>query len=236
LTSIVTDALHVGGLVPSFTSCGLSVSRGRGEYILFSQVTHVDDSVDPVRDLETIQYELCQKDLVYVESAIEKENKDVKKNPQCKLSPTFISTMDKVLALLRANKPIRDGQFSSGEVDMVIKKLGHLITSKPIIYLVNLTEKDYLRKKNKWLLKIHTWIKEHGGGVMIPFSVEFEQNLWERRADAAAVEAYLTEAGEGARSAMPKMIVQGYQELNLMYYFTAGDKEVCGCVCACLCA
>jgi len=196
----------------------------------------VDDSVDPVRDLETIQYELCQKDLVYVESAIEKENKDVKKNPQCKLSPTFISTMDKVLALLRANKPIRDGQFSSGEVDMVIKKLGHLITSKPIIYLVNLTEKDYLRKKNKWLLKIHTWIKEHGGGVMIPFSVEFEQNLWERRADAAAVEAYLTEAGEGARSAMPKMIVQGYQELNLMYYFTAGDKEVCGCVCACLCA
>lgn len=45
-------------------------------------MTHVDDSVDPVRDLETIQYELCQKDLVYVESAIEKENKDIKKNPQ----------------------------------------------------------------------------------------------------------------------------------------------------------
>lgn len=43
---------------------------------------------------------------------------------QCKLSPTFISTMDKVLALLKANKPIRDGEFSSSEVDMVIKKLG----------------------------------------------------------------------------------------------------------------
>jgi obg-like ATPase 1 len=93
--------------------------------------------------------------------------------------------MEKVLALLEANKPIRDGEFSSVEVDMIVKKLGHLITSKPISYLINLTEKDYLRKKNKWLLKIHTWIKEHGGGVMIPFSVEFEQKLWERRSDPA---------------------------------------------------
>lgn len=49
-----------------------------------------------------------------------------------------------------------------------------------------------------------------------------ERHMW----DSSGLQAYLAEAGEGARSAMPKMVVQGYKELNLMYYFTAGDKEV----------
>mmetsp|Transcript_5608 Transcript_5608/g.9677 ORF Transcript_5608/g.9677 Transcript_5608/m.9677 type:complete len:399 (-) Transcript_5608:59-1255(-) len=186
------------------------------------EVCHVDDTIDPVRDLDTIQHELCQKDLAYVLSAVEQEKKDVKKNPTMKLSLTFTTVMEKVQALLEANKPVRDGEFSPPEVDMIINKLGHLITSKPVIYLVNLTEKDYIRKKNKHLLKIHTWIKEHGGGMMIPFSIEYEQNLWDARADPAATEALTAEA----KSAMPKMIVQGYKELNLMYFFTAGEKEV----------
>ena len=64
-----------------------------------------------------------------------------------------------------------------------------------------------MRKKNKWLLKIHTWIKEHGGGVMIPFSVEFEQELWDLREDEEAQKAFLETAEEG-KSAMPKMVVQ----------------------------
>lgn len=46
-----------------------------------------------------------------------------------------------VVALLEANKPVREGEFSTPEVDMIISKLGHLITSKPVVYLVNLTEK-----------------------------------------------------------------------------------------------
>mmetsp|Transcript_14322 Transcript_14322/g.19757 ORF Transcript_14322/g.19757 Transcript_14322/m.19757 type:complete len:408 (+) Transcript_14322:63-1286(+) len=189
------------------------------------EVCHVDDTIDPVRDLETIQFELCQKDLVYVKKAMEDEAKDVKRSQGTKLSEVFTSTMDKVLAMLEANKPVRDGEWSGVEVDMIINKLGHLITSKPVVYLVNLTQKDYVRKKNKWLLKIHTWIKEHGGGVMIPFSVEFEQNLWDRRSDPEAQAAFC-ESNEGVKSALPKMIVQGYKELNLIYFFTAGEKEV----------
>ena len=52
-----------------------------------------------------------------------------------------IIILSQVQALLEANKPVRDGEFSPPEVDMIINKLGHLITSKPVIYLVNLTEK-----------------------------------------------------------------------------------------------
>ena len=189
------------------------------------EVIHVDDSVDPVRDLETIQAELCAKDMEYLKRAIEQEKMDVKKNPTMKLSGLFVSTMDKVEEMLSGNKPIRCGEWSTPEVEMIKEKLGRLITTKPIVYLVNLSKKDFVRKKNKWLMKIHTWIKEHGGGVMIPFSVEFEQELWDVRQDADATKAFL-DAAEGAKSALPKMIVQGYKELNLIYYFTAGEKEV----------
>ena len=189
------------------------------------EVIHVDDSVDPVRDLETIQAELCAKDMQYLKKAVEQEKLDVKKNPTMKLSALFISTMDKVEEMLTNNLPIRNGEWTTPEVLMIKEKLGSLITTKPIVYLVNLSKKDFIRKKNKWLVKIHTWIKEHGGGVMIPFSVEFEQDLWDVREDVDATKAFL-DSVEGAKSALPKMVVQGYKELNLIYYFTAGEKEV----------
>ena len=189
------------------------------------EVIHVDDSVDPVRDLETIQAELCAKDMQYLKKAVEQEKLDVKKNPTMKLSALFISTMDKVEEMLTNNLPIRNGEWTTPEVLMIKEKLGRLITTKPIVYLVNLSKKDFIRKKNKWLVKIHTWIKEHGGGVMIPFSVEFEQELWDVREDVDATKAFLASV-EGAKSALPKMVVQGYKELNLIYYFTAGEKEV----------
>ena len=189
------------------------------------EVIHVDDSVDPVRDLETIQAELCAKDMQYLKKAVEQEKLDVKKNPTMKLSALFISTMDKVEEMLTNNLPIRNGEWTTPEVLMIKEKLGRLITTKPIVYLVNLSKKDFIRKKNKWLVKIHTWIKEHGGGVMIPFSVEFEQDLWDVREDVDATKAFL-DSVEGAKSALPKMVVQGYKELNLIYYFTAGEKEV----------
>ena len=88
-----------------------------------------------------------------------------------------------------------------------------------------MSKADYLRKKNKWLPKIHAWIKEHGGGVLIPFSVEFEQELHHLK-DTADKENFIKESG--AQSVLPKIITTGYKELNLVYFFTAGEKEVRG--------
>jgi obg-like ATPase 1 len=171
------------------------------------EVIHVDDSVDPVRDLETIQHELCAKDMEYLKRAVDQEKVDVKKNPTMKLSGLFVETMDKVETMLASDLPIRGGTWSTPEVEMIKEKLPQLITTKPIVYLVNLTKKDFVRKRNKWLVKILEWIKSHGGGVMIPFSVEFEQELWDLRADEEAQKAFL-ETAEGAKSALPKMVVQ----------------------------
>ena len=124
-----------------------------------------------------------------------------------KLSGLFVETMDKVESMLSSDLPIRGGTWTTPEVEMIKEKLPQLITTKPIVYLVNLTKKDFVRKRNKWLVKIHEWIKSHGGGVMIPFSVEFEQELWDLRADEEAQKAFL-ETTEGAKSALPKMVVQ----------------------------
>lgn len=53
-----------------------------------------------------------------------------------------------------------------------------LLTAKPVIYLVNLSERDYVRKKNKWLPKMKAWIDEHNpGDLLIPFSVALEERL-----------------------------------------------------------
>ena len=188
------------------------------------EVIHVDDSIDPVRDLETITHELCLKDMEYTERSIADEVKDVKKTPGTKLSALFISTMDKVKEMLRKDIPIRSGDWSNPEVELIRNKLGSLITTKPCVYLVNLTQADFIRKKNKYLLPISTWIKEHGGGVMLPISVAFEQELWSLRENPTARDAFLAEVG--TKSALPKVITTGYKELRLIFYFTCGEKEV----------
>ncbi|KAG2435278.1 hypothetical protein HXX76_007355 [Chlamydomonas incerta] len=189
------------------------------------EVIHVDDSVDPIRDLETIQMELCKKDLEFVEKAEEKEIRDVKKSQNMKISLVFTSTFEKVKAMLKENKPVRCGEFNSKEVELIREKLDNLITTKPVVYLVNLSAADFMRKKNKWLAKIHAWIQEHGGGVLIPFSVEWEGKLWSLRDDPDGKKAFLAESA-GAVSSLPKMVVQGFKELNLIYFFTAGETEV----------
>jgi len=107
------------------------------------------------------------------------------------------------------------------EVEVLNKHL--FITSKPVIYLVNLSEKDYIRKKNKWLIKIKEWIDKHDpGSILIPFSGALETKLADMPEDEAA--SYLKEIG--ATSGLEKIILQGYKALQLQYFFTAGPDEV----------
>ena len=71
---------------------------------------------------------------------------------------------------------VRKGTWSTKEIE-VINDL-QLLTAKPVIYLVNLSERDYVRKKNKWLPKMKAWIDEHNpGDLLIPFSVALEERL-----------------------------------------------------------
>ena len=62
-----------------------------------------------------------------------------------------------------------------------------LITSKPTVYLVNLTQKSFLSKKSKWLPKVHAWVQAHGGEPIIPFSGAFETKIFDMPEDEKAV-------------------------------------------------
>jgi obg-like ATPase 1 len=189
-----------------------------------AEIVHVDDSIDPIRDLETIQGELCLKDLQYVAAAEAKALKDCGKSQGMKMPIKFYESIRKARELLTANKPVREGEFTGPEVETIREILPQLITTKPITYVVNLSASDFTRNKNKHLAGIAEWVATHGGGAVIPMSVEYEEKLWALHQDAAATAAFLAETGN--KSALPRIITTSFKELELMYFFTAGEKEV----------
>jgi len=83
----------------------------------------------------------------------------------------------KVKALLEDRKWVRSGDWTRTDIESLNSYL--FLTSKPVIYLVNLSKNDYIKKKNKWLPKIAAWIKENVPGTVIPYSVEFEREFIE---------------------------------------------------------
>lgn len=206
-------------------------------------VVHVDDSVDPIRDLETILSELCLKDkealgkVVELEKTRVRKEKSLARNADPPLSEVFQSAYDKCLKLIESNTPVQTyADFSMGEVE-IIKEFG-LITTKPQIYVANMSKKAFLRKASKWLPKMKAWIDAHGGGQMIPMSCEFEQEYFDLKDDKAAQKAYIdqcqeevkeaggTGPGFAVKSVVPRLIRSGRTALCLQSFYTAGPKEV----------
>lgn len=98
-----------------------------------------------------------------------------------------------------------------------------LLSAKNVVYLVNLSEKDYIRKKNKHLPAVAAWIKEHAeGDPIIPISVSFEERLTQMSEEEAVEECKKL----GVESALPKVILQMRKALNLGSFFTVGPDEV----------
>ncbi|RDL41403.1 GTP-binding protein YchF [Venustampulla echinocandica] len=190
------------------------------------EVLHVDDSIDPVRDLNTIQSELCKKDLDILQKQIVAEEAIVRKaGGKFKMNPLFPSTTAKIKEMLEKDMPVRDGAWTSAEIELINERL-QLITTKPVIYLVNLTMKDYLRQKSKYLPQIAKWVTEHGGlpRDIIPFSIEFEEKIYSFKDDPAGLEDFVKDIK--VKSRLEKIITEGFTKLGLQYYFTAGEKEI----------
>jgi len=192
------------------------------------EVTHVEDTIDPERDLDTITSELCKKDLAYVLSQREAREKDVKKNPTMKLPPMFFTVMDRCQEMLENNKPLAKGyDWLPLEVEKINELIPGCITLKPMVYLINCSKKSFVMGGNKYLAKIKAWIDNHGGGLAIPFSIEFEEELKAlRKAGDVDGEKALLDTLNGRGSILPRIVKCGYKQLRLMYYFTAGEKEV----------
>ncbi|KAH8910645.1 hypothetical protein BR93DRAFT_890907 [Coniochaeta sp. PMI_546] len=190
-----------------------------------AEIIHVEGDVNPTRDLDIISEELRLKDIEFVEKALENQKKKTRQGGQSlemKKWREEEATIEKVLAWLKDGKDVRKNSWSPKEVE-VINPL-FLLSAKPVVYLVNLSEKDYIRRKNKHLAKIAEWCKEHAAGdPIIPISICFEERLTRFETEAEALEECKK---VGAESALPKIIIQMRKVLNLGSFFTVGSDEV----------
>jgi len=186
-----------------------------------TDVVHVEESVDPIRDLDIIHAELIAKDIEWVTRSQEASTKTLRGKPKDKVAQEHEACLEKALELLNSGKHVRFHDWSGKEIE-ILNEL-RLLTAKPALYLVNLSSEDFIRKKNKWLAKIKGWVDEHGGGPIIPLSVGYEKQLLDLPSDADRLNF---ESEKGAPSVIPKIAKTGYQHLQLIYFFTAGSDEV----------
>jgi len=183
-------------------------------------VIHVDGEVNPVRDLETISEELRLKDEDQLMKNFDKIEKTVSRDK--KLKPEYDAMLKIKQHLVDEKKHIRFGDWGVHDIDFLNKYL--FLTAKPVIYLVNLSEGDFKRKKNKWLAKIKEWVdKNDPGALIIPFSGAFELKLVDMETDA---ERAKFQEDEKCNSNLDKIILSGFKALQLEYFFTAGADEV----------
>lgn len=186
------------------------------------EIVHVEGEVDPPRDLEIIHDELRFKDLEYLKKHLDPLERSVVRGGGDKKKKEEYDVFKKIEAMLEEKKWVRMGHWDAREIEVLNQHL--FLTAKPVIYLVNLSEKDYIRKKNKWLMKIKEWVDANDPGAqVIPFSCALESTLVDMQTDEER-EAYLKEAA--TTSALEKIIVSGYKSLNLVYFFTSGKDEV----------
>ena len=183
------------------------------------EVQHYEGEVDPVRDLDIIQYELMEKDKTQLLKTIDELEKTIARTNK-KEEKEEKAVLDRVAELYKENKNVRDVVWNYKEIEILNKYL--FFTAKPVVYLVNISEQEYIKKKNKWLGKIQQWINAHGGGKIIPYSVSFEQKLF--AATPEDKEKIMKDTG--ADSSLGKIITAGYHSLDLIHYFTGGDDEV----------
>jgi len=184
-------------------------------------IEHVDGDVNPIRDFETINNELIKKDIEWVGNDLDMLNKKTRSVKKTKEEGIIAVTLEKALEHLKAGKEIRHGKW--GPDDVIYLNTLNLLTAKPVVHLVNISQKNYLSLKNKWFKDISAWLKANAPeDKLIPYSVTFEQHIADLDPEARAT--YLKE--NKTQSQMPKIISQGFKALRCINFFTTGPDEV----------
>jgi GTP-binding protein YchF len=180
-------------------------------------ITHVEGSVDPIRDIETIDTELMIADMESLEKRYDNLAKKAKQGD--KESKELLEIVDPILAALRDGKPARSVNFTKEQKPLV--KLLQLMTSKPVLYVCNVEEGE-ADKGNALSEKVAARAKaENAQSVVISAKIESEISVMgsdeEKKEFLSSMG--LTEPG------LNRVIRAGYALLDLITYFTIGPKE-----------
>lgn len=191
-------------------------------------VIHHDDKPNPVADIEMITDELRIKDISTMDNLISMHGR--KKQAAATSSPAALKAweterecMDKFKAWLVDGKDIRNGMQVWNTKDIEYLNDYQLLTSKPVMFAVNLSFNDYKRQKNKFLKSIFEWVGANAPGAkIIPYCGAFEEDCQ----DLSLEDCKKKEEEDGATSALPKMVKNAFNMINLINFFTYGPLEV----------
>jgi obg-like ATPase 1 len=191
-------------------------------------IIHAEDTVDPVRDIETICNELRIKDISSMKSKKEmhgkaKQGAKAKSPAHAKKWEDESACIEKIIAWLESGKDIKQGmdQWSTDDIEYLNDYM--LLTAKPVMFAINLNHRDYCRKKNKFLKPIFEWVNKNSpGSTMIPYCGSYESELQ----DMSPEEAAETLKKDETTSAMAKMISTAFHMVHLINFYTAGEDEV----------
>jgi GTP-binding protein YchF len=184
-------------------------------------ITHVDGSVDPIRDIETIETELLLSDLGTVEGALDKAKRAAKSND--KEAKARLALLEKCQPPLAEGRPIREliaAETLDPEELKALKSFG-LITAKPVLYVANVDEDD-LQGEGELVQRVRARAGAEGGAV-VPVCAKLESELAEL--DEADRDELLDSVGL-EEPALASLARAAYALLGYRSYFTAGEKEV----------
>ncbi len=184
-----------------------------------SDIVHVDGSVDPIRDLETINLELIYSDIEQLEKRIERTSKLLKGD---KTLQKNIDVYNKILDALNEGKTARQVELSEDETELLGDT--NLLTLKPIIYAANVSEDEAaeVSPDNELYNKLKAEAEKEGAEV-IPVCAGIEAEIAELEAEEK--KAFLEDMGI-SESGLDKLIKASYSLLGYISYLTAGPKEV----------
>jgi GTP-binding protein YchF len=182
-------------------------------------IVHVEGSVDPIRDIETIQIELALADLASAEKRRDKALRSAKSGD--KDAKREIEILDKIQPLLEEGKPVRAADLTDDEREIVRKWF--FLTSKPTIYAANVDEGSLSDPdSNPYVVAVKKYAAAENSETVV-ISAKLEADLV--ALDPAEQKEYLE--GHGVTSSgVDQMIRSAYKLLGLMSFLTAGEKEV----------
>ena len=183
-----------------------------------SNVVHVDGNVNPIRDIETINLELIFADIETVNKRLDKAKKNLKAD---KKYQEEIDLLEKILKVLEDGKSARTIDFNEDE--QVLVKDMFLLTTKPILYIANVSEEQLENAENDEFVKQVKEYAKNEKAEVIPLCVKIEEELSGLEDDD---KKEMLEALGLEESGLDKVIKRSYDLLGLMSFLTAGEPEV----------
>jgi GTP-binding protein YchF len=181
------------------------------------EVTHVEGSVDPLRDAEIIETELMLADLESVEKRLVNLRK--KARAKEKEAAELVALLEPVVAALEDGRPARTVEVAKDQQALFDQQ--QLLTAKPVLYVCNVSEEE-AQTGNDWTQKVAAMAAEKGADHVI-ISAEIESEIAQLESQEEKDE-YLGDLGL-EEPGLAKLIRKGYALLDLLTFFTVGPKE-----------